>query len=114
MVQLWNDAPQTTAAADAVPPWVARVAIVLGQSRPVGAAEAIEIIDDFAVPQRHLAVQSLRTFEAGVVHVEEAEIALLDPQHGDVGCGADRQMAEVLLLDGPRWLTGGPVDDLIE
>src|SRR5947199_6406930 len=58
----WHRKP-SPAAASAIPARIARVAIISGQCRPLRAAQTVQIIDDFAVLQCHLARQPLHAFQ---------------------------------------------------
>ena len=52
--------------------------------------------------------------QAGAVDVDEAEVALLEPQHGHVGRGADREVAQLLLTDLPGGVPGGAEDHFVQ
>ena len=82
-----------------LPARVASRAIAFRQRIPIRPRQAVELIGDPAVAQRHLTSQFLGAGEPGAKHIEEAEFAMFEPEHRDVGEGADREMTQLLLLD---------------
>src|SRR5436190_832267 len=75
---------------DGVPTPVAGLHVVARQRVPVGARDAVEIVDHLAVAQRQLGRQLLRAWQPRAIHVDEAEAAFVEAEHGDVGGGAGR------------------------
>src|SRR5262249_30326824 len=95
-----------------VPAKAAGRSVILGQARPIGPGQAIELVDNFAVAKRHLASQLLAAAEASAVHIDEPEVSLFKTQNGDVGRRTGREVSQLLLLDLTRRVPGGAQDHL--
>src|SRR5262249_55948673 len=78
------DEPAVGAAA-AVPSWITRRPVILGQGGPVGSREAIELVDDLAVAKGHLAGELPVAPKPRAVGIEEAIVPFLEIQHCDIG-----------------------------
>src|SRR4029450_11602900 len=94
-------AAATATLGDAVPTRIAEASIVGGQLVPVLSGQVVEVEHDFPVAQGQLASQPLGTFPTRAVLIGEAKTALFHSQHRDVGSGANREVSQLLLLDGP-------------
>jgi len=75
-----------------VPPGIACVPVITGQSVPVRPAQPVSVKNDLAVAHGQLADQLLRPPESRAIHVYEAEISLLHVQHGYVGRSSRRKI----------------------
>src|SRR5688500_10941311 len=109
---LWRGRPFAAATAatatlgDAVPTRIAEASIVGGQLVPVLSGQVVEVVDDLPVAHGQLASQPLGTLQTRAVLICEAKAALFHSQHGDVGRGANRQVYQLLLLDGSCGIPG--------
>src|SRR5262249_5245346 len=92
-------APPAVRRRDSVPAGVAAGPIALGQRGPLGAGKTIQLVDNLAVTQGHLAAQFLRASETSAISINETELALLKPEYRHVGRCPDRKMPQLLLLD---------------
>src|SRR5215510_1504678 len=84
---------------DRVPASVTGLFIISREFVPVRPCNSIQIVDHFSFSKRQLASELLRSSQPSPMHVYEAESAFLEPQYGDVGHGARRQMPQFLALD---------------
>src|SRR3954468_20654423 len=63
------------------------------------AGEPIEVVDHRAIAQRQFTAEFLCAVEASAALIEEAEPALLEAQHRDVGRRPHRQVPQLFELD---------------
>src|ERR1044072_8972613 len=93
---LLSAAPAASAALNrghGVPQGTGGADIILRERGPLGARDAVEVVDHPAVAERQLRGPALIAIHTGAVVVGEAELALLEPEHGNIGGRAHRQVA---------------------
>ncbi len=99
---------------DPIPTRVADGAVVLWQSVPIRACQAVEIVNHFPVAKGQFAGQLLCSLLSRAVHVHKPVVAFLQPQHSQVGQSAHREMPEFLMLDLACGIPGRAQDHVFE
>src|SRR5262245_16719752 len=88
--------------------------LAIGELLPVLGGESVGIVDYLAFADCQLGGDSLRPRLARHRGIEDAEVALLHAQYGDIGLGAHIQVAKLRPLDLLRRRPGGHADHVVD